>query len=479
MKLLSLVSFVSLVSLFLLSWVSGWNPIIWTLTQYLGPILFLGIWVPFASSFLELEFDSISYKKTLPVMIFGSVLVVFGALLLNTRLMFVLVNAIFNLFNLDSSSDDISAFIVNELLFGIVGPANEEIMKIIPIIVILQASIVFFNPEREDFMEFERKSSIISQRQFGLYGIISGAIFTFLELFLYQWQTIGSGGDNEAIFLQILLRTLAPLHIWATFLIALGIGSFKGRLAEDQDVKIAFFVGLGYFIVGWGFHAFWNTLNVYFAVFLPGEEIILYFILGSLGILINVLLFFGIIILFKNEPLICSYCGYQEKGEHFHFKRISNDFIQKESRLGNLRSILKFFSHLRKKTLTKKLGCPFCQTPMILGTCSKCGARTFVACPHCNGFISESTSICPHCDKKIKSLIDIRTNTLSLAETIIIGVTALTSIAFLLAPLSIILFGQLNGFGDLIIPILLFYFIMSLIAIINIAIALFLNRTSG
>ncbi|MHA1967936.1 MAG: hypothetical protein ACW964_09055 [Candidatus Hodarchaeales archaeon] len=83
----------------------------------------------------------------------------------------------------------------------------------------------------------------------------------------------------------------------------------------------------------------------------------------------------------------------------------------------------------------------------------------------------------PH--KKIKSLIDIRTNTLSLAETIIIGVTALTSIAFLLAPLSIILFGQLNGFGDLIIPILLFYFIMSLIAIINIAIALFLNRTSG
>lgn len=478
LKLISFFSIVSLVCLFIFSWFSEWEPSIWTITQYLGPILFLGIWVPFALSFMDLEFDSISFKKTFPVMIFGSVLVVFGALLLNTRLMFIFLNALFSLFNLDDASGEIGSFIINELLIGIVGPANEEILKIIPIAVILQASIIFFNPEKEDLMEFDRKSSIMSQRQLGVYGIISGTVFTFLELFLYQWQTIGSGGDNEAIFLQIILRTLAPLHVWATFLVALGIGAFKGRLAEGQDVKTAFIVGFGYFITGWGFHAFWNTLIVYFTVFLPNEEILLYSILGSLGILINILLFFSIIIIFKNEPNICTYCGYQEKGEHFHFKTVETEY-KHEGKIKVIRSILKNFTHLRKKTLIKKLGCPFCNTPLTLGTCSTCGARTFVACPHCNGFISESTAICPHCNKKIKPLIEMRTNTLSAAETIILGITSLSSIAFLLAPVSIILFGQLDGVGELIIPILVFYFVMSLTTIINITIALFFNRTSG
>lgn len=477
--MISLFSLAALVCLFILSWFSEWETSIWTITQYLGPIIFLGIWVPFALSFLDLEFKTISFKNTFPVMIFGSVLVVFGALLLNTRLMFIFLNALFSLFNLDDASGEIGSFIINELLFGIVGPANEEIMKIIPIIVILQASIIFFNPEKEDLMEFDRKSSIMSQRQLGVYGIISGTVFTFLELFLYQWQTIGSGGDNEAIFLQIFLRTLSPLHVWATFIIALGIGSVKGRLAEGQNVKTAIYVGFGYFITGWGFHAFWNTLNVYFVVFLPNEEFLLYLILGMLGILINILLFSSIIIIFKKEPNICTYCGYEEKGEHFHFKTVETEYIHDGSRINIIRSIFQIFTHFRKKTLMKKLGCPFCHTPLTLGTCSTCGARTFVACPHCNGFISESTAICPHCNKKIKPLIEIHTNTLSTAETIILGISSLSSIAFLLAPVSIILFGQLDGFGELIIPILVFYFVMSLTIIINITIALFFNRTSG
>ncbi len=456
-----------------------WNPFFWTLTQYISPILFLGIWVPFAMSFLDLELDSISFKRTFPVIIFGSILVVFGALLLNTRLIFLILTAITSFFNMNTEINQIGSFVVNELMLGIIGPANEELMKIIPIIVIANTSIVFFNPEVDDFKEFNTKSSIMSVRQFGLYGIISGTIFTFLELFLYQWQIIGSGGSNQEIFTQISLRTLAPIHVWATFLIALGIASFKGRLAELQTIKTAFFSCMGYFIIGWGFHAFWNSLNVYFNIFLPQEEIILFFMLCTLGVIVNILLFFGIMFIFKTTPSLCPHCGYQEKGIHYHHttKEPQHDFYQ--SRYENVRSFVNLFSHLRRNQLKKSLGCPFCYNPLILGTCSTCGARTFVICPQCNGFISETTTKCPHCNKKINPLVKLRNNVLSWPETIILGVTSLSSIAFLLAPITILLFGQINSYGAIIIPILVFYFLMSITTILNIIIALFLNRTAG
>ncbi|MFX0086980.1 MAG: PrsW family glutamic-type intramembrane protease [Candidatus Hodarchaeota archaeon] len=456
-----------------------WNPFFWTLTQYLSPILFLGIWVPFAASFLDLEFDSISFKRTFPVIIFGSILVVFGALLLNKRLIFVILTAITSLFNMNAEIDQIGTFVVNELMIGIIGPANEELMKIIPIIVITNVSIVFFNPEVDDFKEFNTKSSIMSVRQLGLYGIISGTIFTFLELFLYQWQLTGSGSGNQEIFLQISLRTLAPIHVWTTFLMALGIASFKGRLAEHQTIKTAFFSCLGYFIIGWGFHAFWNSLNVYFNIFLPQEETILLLIVSTLGVLVNILLFFGIIFIFKTTPSLCSHCGYQEKGIHFHHIAKEPQSDIKQSRYEHVRSFVNLISHLRRNQLKKTLGCPFCFNPLILGTCSTCGARTFVICPQCNGFISETTRKCPHCNKKINPLTKLRNNVLSLPDTIILGVTSLSSIAFLLAPITILLFGEPDGYGGVIIPILVFYFIMSITTLLNVVIALFLNRTAG
>jgi hypothetical protein len=393
--------------------------------------------------------------------------------------MVLILNAINGLFDLNTEIDQIGTFVINELMVGIIGPANEELMKIIPIIVITHATIVFFNPELDDLKEFDTKSSIMSVRQLGLYGIISGTIFTFLELFLYQWQIFGSGGDNQEIFLQISLRTLAPIHVWTTFLIALGIASFKGRLAEHQTVKAAFFGSIGYFVIGWGFHAFWNSLNVFFSVFLPEEETILFLILGTLGLLVNVLLFTGIILIFKTTPYLCSHCGYQEKRIHFHYTIMEPKPEDSKIRFQNMRSLVNIFSHLRRKRMKKTLGCPFCFNPLILGTCSTCGARTFVICPQCNGFISETTTKCPHCSKKINPLIKLSNNTLSWPEAIILGVTSLSSVAFLLAPITILLFGQLDGYGAIIIPILVFYFLMSITTLVNVVIALFLNRTTG
>ncbi len=430
----------------------------------------MGIWIPFAGSFLTLDNEISSLKRTFPSILFGSVLVVLGALLLNTRLLFVILDAISGLFIIET--DLISEFVLYELIFGIILPANEEIMKILPIIVVAQTPIVLFNPEKSDpSSEFEKKHSIKTLRQFAFYGIISGTIFTFLELFKYQWS--GGSESTEAVFLQLLFRTLAPLHLLATFLISLGIGSFKIKLAEQQSVRISLLISIGYFLLGWGFHASWNTINVIYEIFRPEAVLELNTVLAFYGVFCVFLLFFGILIIFKREPIICPDCGLEERDFHIHEKELV--IIPKEKK--NFFPF-RIFKHISVEKFKRKISCPFCDNPLILGACSTCGASSFVTCPHCSRFISETTSLCPHCYKKIRPLIDLHTTALSRSETFILGITSLASIAFLLAPISVLLLGQIEG-GAVIIPILIFYFLMSIITLTNSLIALLFNRTSG
>ncbi len=476
-RIISLISFLILGSLLAASWISQWNPFIWTMTQYLGPLLFLGIWTPFAASFINIEKYAI--KKTLPAIIFGSILVVLGALLLNNRLLFLILDTISGIFMLEGDLNETSLFVVNELIVGIILPTNEEIMKIIPILVVAHAPIVFFNPEKSDpSADFFTRSSIMTRRQFALYGIISGSVFTFLELFLYQWQS--SSTEPELIFIQVLFRTLTPVHIMTTFYIALGIGTLKTRLLDQHKTNLAtILTSSWYFILGLGFHGLWNTINVIYGVFRPDAEMELIFVLAILGIISDLILLTGILIIFRQEPHLCNHCSFEELGKHLHLEQVirARESEQKESR--RIFSILKFFSYFSVKKLKKRLSCPFCLNPLTLGTCSTCGARTFLTCPHCNGFISETTTVCPHCNKKIRPLIELQTKALSWPETMILGVSSLASIAFLLAPLSIFIFGQMGEIGVLITPILIFYFLMSITTLISIIIALFFNRTTG
>ncbi|MFX1282813.1 MAG: PrsW family glutamic-type intramembrane protease [Promethearchaeota archaeon] len=441
------------------------------MTQYLSPLLFLGIWIPFAGSFLNLDLEVQSLKRTGPSILFASVLVVLGALLLNQRLLFVILNAISSLFVLETTLT--SQFVVNELIVGIILPANEEIMKILPIIVVARASIIFFNPEKSDpSSEYKTHHSIMTLRQFGFYGIVSGTIFTFLELFLYQWQLVDSTEATEEIFVQILFRTLAPVHILTTFLITLGIGLFLIRVAENTSYRTSILTSTGYFIAGWALHSLWNTINIFYGVFRQDAESELYMILTIFGIFIFIMLFTGIIRIFKPLPRICSHCGLEEKGYHLHDKHII-----KTSTYHKI--LLPLFSYMSINKLKKSISCPFCANPLILGTCSSCGASTFVTCPQCNGFISETTSVCPHCNKKINPVIELQTKAFSWPETFILGISSLASLAFLIAPISILVFGQMGELGSLVNPILLFYFLISLTTLINVITTLFFNRTAG
>jgi hypothetical protein len=450
---------------------------VWIFTQYCAPLLFLGIWIPYALSFfVDSKTELKSLNRTFGIAIFGSVVVVLGALMLNTHLLSLIVNLIFGLFNLDGDNL-LSNFLINEIPIGILLPLNEEFVKIIPIIVISQTGVLILDTEEDNLQNaiIHRRQSIVSRRQYAIYGITSGVVFTFLELFLYQWQSIEAAVDPfSEVFEQVLLRTVAPVHILASMLLALGIYNFKIRIAEDKTKKIALLSSVKYIILGWGIHAFWNSLNVYFAVYLPSMMEELSVILLMLGMLVNFTLVFYIWKVFQKSPDFCKSCGLEGR---FHNHRNTTPSIN--SNISIIRKIFSFPLRISQTKLSYSYICEYCFNKITKGACSNCGARNYLACPSCNAYISETTSVCPNpkCSKKIVSLIENQFVTLSRIETWVIGVSALASLTFILSPLSILFWLNQETFPP--IAIFIFYFIIGLTIIINIFIALFINRTSG
>ncbi|MHA1542653.1 MAG: hypothetical protein ACTSQH_06730, partial [Candidatus Hodarchaeales archaeon] len=450
---------------------------VWIFTQYCVPLLFLGIWVPYSLSFfVDSKIELKSLNRTFGVAIFGSVVVVLGALMLNTHLLSLIINSIFGLFNLDGNNLLVN-FLVNEIPLGILLPLNEEFVKIIPIIVISQAGVLILDTEEDNLQNaiIHRRQSIVSRRQYAIYGITSGVVFTFLELFLYQWQSIEAAVDPfSEVFEQVLLRTVAPVHVLASMLLALGIYSFKIRVAEDKTKKIALLSSAKYILVGWGIHAFWNSLNVYFAVYLPSMMEELSVILLMLGMFVNFTLVFYIWKVFQKSPDFCKSCGLEGR---FHKHRNITPAIN--SNISIIRKIFSFPLRISKKKLSYSYICQYCFNKITKGACSNCGARIYLACPNCNTYISETTSVCPNpkCSKRIVSLIENQFVTLSRIETWVIGVSALASLTFILSPFSILFWLSQEIF--LPVAISIFYFIIGLTIIINIFIALFINRTPG
>ncbi len=474
---LSITCFLLLIILLLLSRNSGQSSLLfWQITQFCGPLLFLGIWFPFALSFLldsSVEMRSLSRSAT--VMIFGSIIIVLGALMLNTRMLFIIMGSISNLFEI-RVDDLVGQFFLWEMTTGLLLPLNEEIIKILPILVLSHAAVVSFDPEDEKIVVRtpQIKQILISRRQYVLYAIISGTVFTFFELFLYQWESIQPSLDPFSdVYFQITLRTLAPLHILSTIFFALGIYTLNGRLTGTISKRMAILSSIKYFLLGWGLHSFWNSLNVYFAVFLPEMQDLLYLLLFGIGIIINISLILIIWRIFRITPRFCVKCGF-EGINHFHPEKV----ITSEN-VAPSRGFSFLPPRISRFRLASRYICPNCFNKIRTeGTCAHCGSRIYQTCPNCNTFLSETTTICPNCRKRIISLDEMSFRSLSMVETWIIGVSVLTSLVFTLTPLSILFW--LRQEAILIpLPIYLFYFIMGLIIVISTLITLFFNRTMG
>ena len=478
LRLFSILSFVTiLILLFLSQTTIIFGAQIWIFAQYSVPLLFLGIWVPYALSFfVDSKTEIRSLNRTFGISIFGSVIVVLGALMLNTHLFSLILDSIVGLFNLEGD-DLLVTFLITEIPIGLLLPLNEEIVKIIPIIVISQAGVLILNTE-EDTLEkaiTNRHQSIISRRRYALYGITSGVVFTFLELFIYQWYSIEATADPfSPVFDQVLLRTLAPIHVLASLFLALGIYDYKNCLANDKSRSIAFLSCVKYIFLGWVVHAFWNSLNVYFVVYLPSMMEVLTIILLILGMCTNIILVIYIWKVFNKTPTFCESCGLEGR-KHRH----GINTPETKTNLSALRKIISIPLRISRKHLSFSYVCQYCFGKISKGACSSCGARIYLACPNCNTYISETTSVCPNpsCSKKIVSLIENQFVSLSRIETWIIGICALASLAFILSPMSILFWMDQNTYPPL--AIFIFYFIIGLTIIINIFIALFINRTTG
>jgi len=453
---------------------------VWIFTQYCVPLLFLGIWIPYSFSFfVESKIELKSLNRTFGVAIFSSVTVVLGALMLNTHLLVLILNSIFVLFVL-YGDDLFVSFLINEIPIGILLPLNEEIIKIIPIIVISHAGVLILDAEEDNLQNsiIHKHESIISRRQYAFYGITSGVVFTFLELFLYQWQSIEATADPfSVVFEQILFRTFAPVHILASMILALGIYSFKRHLADNSSKKIAIISSAKYFLLGWGIHAFWNSLNVYYAVYLPSMIEELTILLFIIGIFVNITLIAYIWKVFFRTPSFCKSCGLEGKN---HQHRNGTPEVPFEiSVISKFLSKISFPVRIGRKKLSYSYICQYCFNKITKGACSYCGARNYLACPNCNTYISETTNICPNpnCSKTIVSLIENKFVTLSRTETWILGVSALASLAFILSPMSILFWMNQETYPP--VAIFIFYFVIGLTIMINIFVALFTNRTTG
>ena len=474
---ISVACFLLLATFLLLSrLLASITPLYWIVTQYCGPILFLGIWFPFALSFVltsSREMKSIS--RSIIVMIFGSTIIVLGALMLNTRILLLLLGSLYNLFEIQGN-EILSQFLILEITTGLVLPLNEELIKIVPILVISHASVMFFSPEDENLRLDvpQTKQTIISRRQFVLYGIISGTIFTFLELFLYQWESIEASVDPFSdIFIQLSLRTLAPLHILATVFVALGIYSLKSQITGVKSKRVVRLSSLKFFLMGWGLHAFWNSLNVYFALYLPDMQDLLYILLLGFGIIINVSLLLIILRIFRVTPRFCTVCGFEGQS-HVHQEKIVTSETPTTSRRPAFPPL-----RISIRKLASMYICPNCYNKIKTeGICSHCGSRIYQTCPNCNSFISDTTTVCPTCTRRIVPLDEISFTSLSLVETWIIGLSIISSLAFTLTPLSI-LFWLKQETIMIPIPYYLFYFLMGFIIGLSAFIALYSNRTMG
>ncbi|MCK4847812.1 MAG: PrsW family intramembrane metalloprotease [Candidatus Heimdallarchaeota archaeon] len=457
---------------------------IWIFTQYIASILFLGIWVPYAFSFfVKSKIELKSLNRTFSIAIFSSLIVVIGALMLNTHLLLLILNSIFGLFSQNGNDDLLVTFLIKEISIGLLLPLNEEIIKIIPIFVISQTGVLILDAEEDNLTNsiIHKHESIISRRQFALYGITSGVIFTFLELFLYQWQSIEATIDPfSMVFEQILLRIFAPVHVLASMILALGIYSFKQQLANNNSKRIAILSSAKYILLGWGIHAFWNSLVVYYRIYLPSRTEELIFLLFIIGIFINITLIGYIWKVFHQTPEFCKVCGLEGKfHDHNDHRKVIPDVRSEISVFSKILSKISFPVRISRRKLSYSYICQYCFNRIIKGACSHCGARIYLTCPSCNTYLSETTSICPNprCSKKIISLIENQFVSLSRTETWILGVSALASLAYILSPMSILFWMNQEMYFP--ITIFIFYFVIGLTIIINIFIALFINRTTG
>ncbi|MHA2364665.1 MAG: PrsW family glutamic-type intramembrane protease [Candidatus Hodarchaeales archaeon] len=411
----------------------------WELTKFFTPLTYLLFWP--SIGFIILNWNRPSYdeikliKQFLPLVMFIGLIQIMGALLLNTRF-FLLISIGFELNNPNPESNAVLFFQL--LLYAIIGPIVEELMKIFPLIFL--TLLVSKKPQIEnlELTDQEKQKSqyyrlpgiaIRSERQILIYGLICGSLFTTLETIMYIY--INSSDDITSI-IQLVIRLGAPLHVFSTLIATMGIyNSIKHYYTNNTTNMINLIREfLPYFIGAWLIHAIWNSTAVLTSILILEGDNLPYLIFGFYGIILTISLI--ILLLYKSWklrrrfncrkcPLITSAHYHQSTIQITEKIKIEQQSLEKTSNISNFSNTL----------------CRFCGFNSSGFSCSNCGASIFSVCAKCAALIAPTDKQCPNCIINLVPVISFTNPSFQKIQVIFIGITAIISFTLVSSVLAV------------------------------------------
>ncbi|MFW9916360.1 MAG: PrsW family glutamic-type intramembrane protease [Candidatus Thorarchaeota archaeon] len=363
---------------------------------YCGPFLFAPIWTAGALWLFRKNSQGFWEKDQLRVialpLLIVACTVAFSALILNSNAMLL---SIMLIAIVDSLGIEMSEKFLIVLIVGFVGPCVEEIIKLLPILALSQATI-----ERSQLQPGasgpKRVPLLNSVRLPLLFGIVTGSAFVVLETYFYMFYVSVNVESNvfEYRYLQLFIRTVGPLHVLTAAISGLGIGLALQGSRQSGYSRILWHRALAAFLVAWGLHAAWNTIAVLTETSSEDTSFILQENALFVGMAIGVaLLLLGLILIIGlREASVCPICGVQKASQ--------DCFVCQKPLL--LPTPRRFRLSWRKK---KHIKCPRCKKELSgFEPCQACNAQLALICPSCWRMVGAAEKACQYCGENLQLL---------------------------------------------------------------------------
>ncbi|MHA1912442.1 MAG: PrsW family glutamic-type intramembrane protease [Candidatus Kariarchaeaceae archaeon] len=392
-----------------------------------GPLSFFGVWVGlfmltiFKGDYPEKE----QFQLVFPFLMIMGFGVTFSALIMNNNLIAILepITYIFDGLGLDI--DYISFFEIGMTV--VLGPFVEEIVKIVPIILLANSEVKRLVRDKKT-NELMLKSQVLigSRRLFIFYGVITGTMFVIFETYFYIFvNTPDPFGQHLVVsYLQLSLRTFAPLHVFTAAIASMGVYHALEWNKSDNSFSFRLVNLLPFFMVAWIAHGFWNYQALYADIPFPNslEYPIFMPVFGIMGIALNIGLFALWYISWQEKVDLCPRCGKQL-------------FENKCACEGKKEAVLPVKPRRAK---IKEVNCRYCKEPLTnYSRCEKCGYKTaLMACSICHAPLNLESEVCTQCLSPTTTATDfIYNRPYTVGNIIEIGVAGIIIAALL--PLSI------------------------------------------
>ncbi|MHA2367835.1 MAG: PrsW family glutamic-type intramembrane protease [Candidatus Hodarchaeales archaeon] len=363
---------------------------------YCAPFLFAPIWTAGALWLFRKNSQGFWEKDQLRVialpLLIVACTVAFSALILNSNAMLL---SIILIAIVDSLGIEMSDKFLIVLIVGFVAPCVEEIIKLLPILALSQATIE--RPPAQPVANGPTRVPLLSSVRLPLlFGIVTGSAFVVLETYFYMFYV--SVNVESSLFdyryLQLFIRTVGPLHVLTAAISGLGIGLALHGSRQSEYSKILWHRAVAGFLVAWGLHAAWNTIAVLTETSSEDTSFILQenTLFVGMAIAVSILLLGLILIIGLRGATVCPKCGVQ---------KASRDCFACQKLL-LLPTPKRFRFSWRKK---KGIKCPRCKKELRgFGACQACNAQLALICPSCWRMVGAAEKTCQFCGENLQLL---------------------------------------------------------------------------